>query len=133
MESFRSTYQGEDQQAALQFKRLEEVLAGFRVRFAAPTLLNSWVNYGIGLSPAGYYKDPYGRVHLKGTIKSGTVTSGTVLFTLPAGFRPLETLIFPVDSNNAHGRVNVQANGDVVIILGNATHLSLSGISFAAE
>ena len=52
----------------------------------APSLINSWVNYGGAYDTAGYYIDPYGVVHLKGALKTGT--SGTVAFVLPTGYRP---------------------------------------------
>ena len=57
-----------------------------------PTLNAGWVLdpatalFGDPLQP-GYKKDPLGRVHLRGWV---TRTSGidTVIFTLPAGYRP---------------------------------------------
>lgn len=55
----------------------------------APSLLNSWANYGIGHNPAGYFKDTLGIVHLRGLVKDGTV--GQAIFTLPTGYRPSYT------------------------------------------
>ena len=55
----------------------------------APVLLNSWVNYNAAThTSAGYYRDPLGVVHLRGTVKNGTTTPGTILFALPSGYRP---------------------------------------------
>ncbi|MBM4253016.1 MAG: hypothetical protein FJ146_13670 [Deltaproteobacteria bacterium] len=51
-----------------------------------PTFQNSWVNYGGTWEPAGYYKDKFGVVHLKGLIKNGTLNQAA--FTLPVGYRP---------------------------------------------
>lgn len=56
----------------------------------APTLLNSWVNFGSTFDTAAYRK--IGEVvYVRGLIKSGTTTSGTTIFTLPSGYRPSAT------------------------------------------
>jgi hypothetical protein len=83
----------------------------------APTLLNSWVNFSPpGVAPAGYRKTPEGEDQLRGMIKNGTTTAGTVLFTLPAGYRPSSQRNFPaVQGGNAACRIYVQATGDVTI------------------
>jgi len=112
----------------------------------APTLLNSWVNYGNGIvGDAGYYKDALGRVHIKGVIKDGTATASTVLFQLPAGYRPGHEVVCNVRASNttesAEGaaRVDIETDGDVVIIggdvsgFGTGCYVSLDGISFLAE
>jgi hypothetical protein len=49
----------------------------------ALALQNSWVAYGTPYASAQYQIDLNGRVSLRGLIKSGTVTDGTVLATLP--------------------------------------------------
>ncbi|RYU92752.1 Kelch repeat-containing protein [Emticicia agri] len=100
--------------------------------FIAPTLLNGWVNYNTPTYvPAGYYKDVEARVHLRGSIKFGTSTSGTVLFTLPVGYRPSEVMMFAVTTTSlALGRVDIFPNGDVKVINGSSNHLCLDGISF---
>ena len=91
---------------------------------------NSWVNFGGTNASASYYKDPFGRVYLKGTIKTGA--SGTTAFTLPAGYRPQEAEIFPVVANGAFGLVTVNPDGTVSITTGSSTYTTLSGISFRA-
>ena len=109
------------------------LISGAPVTFA-PTLLSGWVNYSEYFAAAGYYKGPDNRVHLQGLIKSGTVADGTVIFTLPQGFRPKQTQIFIVFiSGGGYGRVDVNDNGNVVAKVVNATYTSLSGISFLAE
>ena len=98
------------------------------------TLQGGWVNYGDGFAPAEYWKGPDNQVHLHGLIKSGTIADGTVIFTLPEGFRPLQKEIFIVFiSGGGFGRVDVNDNGNVVAKIVNATYTSLSGISFLAE
>ena len=109
------------------------LISGAPVTFA-PTLLSGWVNYGDSFAAAGYCKGPDNRVHLQGLIKSGTVADGTVIFTLPQGFRPKQTQMFIVFiSNGGYGRVDVNVNGNVVAKIVNATYTSLSGISFLAK
>jgi hypothetical protein len=42
---------------------------------------------------AGFFKDPFGVVHLKGTVVRSS--GGTTIFTLPAGYRPAKAPCFP--------------------------------------
>lgn len=92
--------------------------------------VNGWVNFGGTNASASYYKDPFGRVKLKGTVKSGTI--GVTIFTLPAGYRPQEAEIFGVASNGAFGVVTVNPDGTVVASSGSNVYVSLAGISFRA-
>lgn len=77
-------------------------------------------------------------VTLSGRIKSGTVTAGTVIATLPAGFRPRNDIEhFLVATNTtataAACRLSVNAAGQIAIITGaNVAALYLSGITFEA-
>lgn len=73
---------------------------------------NSWVSYGSPYEAPGYWRDPLGFLHLRGMIKSGTV--GAAAFTLPPGFRPAGTKTLMTLSNNAVGRVDIQADGQVI-------------------
>ena len=52
----------------------------------SPSFQNGWVNYGGSYEPAGYYKDKFGVVYIKGLVKNGTLSSS--IFTLPVGYRP---------------------------------------------
>lgn len=94
----------------------------------APTLTNSWANFGSGFQNAGYYKDKQGVVHLRGLVKSGTIPG--VIFNLPVGYRPTAQLIFGTVSNNAIGRVDVTAGGAVTAQVGSNVWISLEGMSF---
>lgn len=98
----------------------------------APTLLNSWVNYGGSFDTAGYYKDEFGIVHIKGVIKSGTTTASTVLFTLPAGYMPLLTKLFPTISNDLFGYFQINSFGSLLFITGSNASFSVE-CSFRAE
>lgn len=95
-----------------------------------PAFLNGWVNFGGGDTTAAYYRDPFGTVHLKGTLKSGTI--GTTIFTLPPGYRPQEISFFPAWSNAAFGGVIIQTTGAVVANNGSNVSFSLDGITFRA-
>lgn len=98
--------------------------------WTAPTLLNSWSNFGGGWTPARYMKDSHGFVHLDGLIANGTVPGAA--FTLPAGYRPTEKCGFAVVANNAFGFVSIDAAGSVEVNSGNNTFVTLTGISFRA-
>jgi hypothetical protein len=101
----------------------------------APSLQNGWANYGGAYTPAGYWKDKNGIVHLTGLIQGGTTTSSTILFTLPAGYRPYGTELFVQHSDSADRdvRVDVLADGNVKIAETAGSWVSLAGISFKAE
>jgi len=96
--------------------------------FINATYLNSWVSYGGGNKPAGYYKGLDGVVHLQGLVKSGTI--GQPIFRLPTGYIPTHALIFVIISNDAVAKLEVQSDGDVVALTGNNTYVSLEGVSF---
>jgi len=99
--------------------------------WVAPSLLNSWVNFGSGFATAGYYRDASGVVRIKGLIFSGIITAGTILFTLPVGSRPAEDSIFvAVSSGGVIAEVRVLINGNVTIHAGNNTWLSLQTVTF---
>lgn len=101
---------------------------------APGSLLNSWANWGSGFNAAGYYKDPFGRVHLRGLMKNGTVATGStgVIFTLPSGYRPANVEIYPVVSNSVLGECRIEQDGDVVAYAGSNVWFCLDGISFRA-
>lgn len=99
----------------------------------SPTLQNGWANYGDGFTAAEYWKDSDNVVHVSGLIKDGGTADGTVIFTLPVGFRPGLKQLFPSTLSSGIGRIDVNDNGNVVAKIVNATYTSLSGISFRAE
>jgi hypothetical protein len=95
-----------------------------------PAFQNSWVNFGGGDESANYYKDPWERVYVGGVVKSGTL--GATIFTLPAGYRPQEAMIYAVVSNGALGVCVIFNDGTVQANAGSNVYFSLSGISFLA-
>ncbi|MBT8449976.1 MAG: hypothetical protein KJO69_09815 [Gammaproteobacteria bacterium] len=100
-----------------------------------PAFQNSWAN--TGSSPAAFYKDPFGRVYLRGNINTGA--SGTVAFTLPSGYRP-EYNTFHVSYNNNGGpgpggaavHIEIQTDGDVIPTYGAGTDVWLDSAHFRA-
>jgi hypothetical protein len=96
--------------------------------WVAPSLLNSWADYGSGYEPSGYMKDDFGFVHLKGIIKTGTPPS--IAFTLPVGYRPSNIVRFAINASGAFGSAYIDTSGNVYIESGTATQVSLSGIYF---
>lgn len=99
--------------------------------FIAPILLNNWANFSNGYALAAFYKDKQSIVHLKGLLKDGITTTGTSIFTLPAGYRPNEIMTFVVvNGPSTFARVDVYTNGEVRLISGSNASLSLDGILF---
>lgn len=80
-----------------------------------------------------------GIVTIYGTISGGTATNGTLLFTLPAGFRPAANVYCPIvdrdGSNNVTGKaVTVQPNGEVRLAAAvQNNRVGLSGVTFVAR
>lgn len=102
------------------------------IKYIDPSAFSAgWVNYGSGYEDAGYFKDPWGIVHVVGLIKSGTVNN--VAFTLPGGYRPIKRLMFSgIDGAGVAQRIDVAANGDIIPVAGNNAFFSLSQINFKA-
>jgi hypothetical protein len=100
--------------------------------FIEPTLLNSWVNFGGAYSGAGYMKDEFGFVHLRGAIKSGT---SPTIFNLPVGYRPALRKIFVSFSESGAGQVLSYVeitDAGVCVAVGGTIMFSLENIIFKA-
>ena len=94
-----------------------------------PAFQNSWVNFSPSdHETAGFYMDNFNRVWLKGLIKLG---SGTI-FTLPKGYRPsLNANYSSIDGTGTpSARIQVYPTGDVRVLSGNNSFISLDGMSF---
>jgi len=95
-----------------------------------PPFLNGWTNTGLSYVPAaGYYKDPFGVVHLKGDIKSGIIT--TTAFRLPVGYRPgheLDEVILQSPGSGAD--LYISPDGYVNVDTGSNSTAFLDGVTF---
>lgn len=109
---------------------------GYTGDWVAPTLQNSWVNYGSGFGDAGYRMRPGGIVELRGLVTGGTYGAAgtTQAFTLPEGYRPSQRMFFGIhNTGNAMGRIDIfDTNGRVQPSYG-AGYAVLDGITFLAE
>lgn len=99
--------------------------------YTSLVLQNAWANYGSGYATAGYIKTSDSLVMLKGLIASGVATSGTIIATLPLGYRPANNLMFTTETNsNVPSRVDINPDGTIRIQIGSNGWLSLDGINF---
>lgn len=96
------------------------------------TLNSPWTNYGSGFAPARFYRDADNLIHFEGVIKAppGSATAGVILFTLPAGWIPPDSLIFSVVTAGGSGRIDIYISGNVVLQVGHVDFVSLAGIVF---
>lgn len=95
-----------------------------------PAFGTNWQNIGGAYQSAGYRIDTNGRVYLRGTVKR-TAGAVTTIFTLPAGYRPSNGMIWAVPGDNAFARIDVDSGGNVILQAGTAAaFLALDGISF---
>lgn len=105
-------------------------------------LQNNWEPYGGDWADPAYIKTSGGVVFLKGLIKNGTTTNGTVVATLPPSFRPNSRVTVPVTARSSSGTnesavVQIQTNGDIQIwyVDAHATlpWVSLDGVGFLLD
>lgn len=97
-----------------------------------PAFQNGWVNYDTGTNAqASFYKDPHGVVRVKGLVKNGVINAP--VFTLPVGYRPGQTIRFPIMSNGVLGYAVVEAGGNLSWSGGSNAWGGLEPISFRAE
>jgi hypothetical protein len=100
----------------------------------SPALLNDWVNYAPTSAPFGYFKDPFGIVHLRGTVKEMTSAYSSI-FVLPAGYRPLKNLYFPTTCGTSASLFYVGSDGTLSTDAScpATTFLIFEGATFRAE
>lgn len=119
--------------------------SGWNGMSVSPWVNCRWANFGGGMSPVGFFRDPAGVVHLRGVVRAvdgSAYSCGAFtgldhrMFDLPSGYRPSDRGAFSVVANNKPGRVDVLANGTVQIEPAYPTFadarnfVSLDGISF---
>lgn len=95
-----------------------------------------WVTYSAGFASPQYAKGADNIVRLKGLVRAGTTTDGTVIANLPAGYRPKDgsrALIGTVCNPNVYCRIDVLPNGNVELYFSNNGWTSLDSVTFLAE
>lgn len=95
-----------------------------------PPFEGTWANASGTDVSAAFFRDPFGIVHIKGLISSGTIN--TTAFTLPSGYRPNKLIELGTTANAAFGRLRINAVGTVVPTNGATTRFSIH-CSFRAE
>jgi len=88
---------------------------------------SGWSNYDVSLYVPAEYRLVGDEVQLRGLVAGG---SGTI-FTLPEGHRPCREHLWCVDATNAHARVDITSDGQVSLLAGTSTYLTLSGMHFS--
>ncbi len=103
----------------------------YHVKWIPMILTSSWVAYDADLhwAPA-YTKTPDGFVHLRGLMKSGTVSAFNAFTNLPPDFRPYRRLLVPATCDTNAGQAIVEADGDCFAVMGTNGYFSLNGILF---
>jgi hypothetical protein len=105
--------------------------------YIAVTPSNSWVNDNPNESQFGFFKDPFGTVHVRGTLHDSK--PGETIYTLPAGYRPSKLLIFATICSSsgtpALGQIDINSDGTIVPESNCSTtgHVILEGMTFRAE
>jgi type II secretory pathway pseudopilin PulG len=95
--------------------------------WATPVLQSGWSSFDANnWSTPGYTKTSTGLVVLRGMVKAGSST----IFTLPAGYRPAEYIMFENSSNQAIGRIDIRSDGVILMTVGSNAWTSLDGIAF---
>ena len=81
-----------------------------------------------------YHKSVHHIVYVRGVISGGTAADGTVIATLPAGFRPLRSEEWPITqtAGSSHARIICLPNGDLTIYgMSSGAEMSIAGSFFA--
>lgn len=90
---------------------------------------SGWANYG-----GGYHNGSLKRVgdlvFLRGLVYRFTGT-GTVIATLPSGYRPASTCVMWVQTNTGGGRIDIWTDGTINYVSGGLTWISLDGLVFS--
>ena len=102
-----------------------------------PTLKNGWTSRGPSEKTLQIIKDRTGTVRISGSVADGVSANGTVVATLPVGFRPSEVVRFGITGNNSGtpvmGEMSVDTAGDVRILFIAGSQYFTCNAAFSAE
>lgn len=93
-----------------------------------PQFQNGWQNFGSQYTPAAFYKDNFGIVHLEGLISSGSTNA--IIFTLPSGYIPNAITHVSTLANHASANIVINPDGTVFHDGGSNVWFSLNSITF---
>lgn len=100
-------------------------------------LQSGFTNLGAPWETARFIRDAQGIVHIAGTVVAAAAhTTAGVMWTMPAGYRPLQDHGFPILTGSnlgPFGNVRVLLDGTVECYNTAAGNVFLDGITFAAE
>lgn len=107
----------------------------YGTQWANVQFVNGWTNWGGNYYSVQYRRNGFGMVSIHGVArKPSGVQSSSVIFTLPAEFRPHNSIIISVRCNNISGEVIIRSDGTVLANAGalsaGETWWSLDGIHF---
>lgn len=98
------------------------------------TFLNNWTNYDSANWPVAQYRKVGSQVFLKGLVKNGNTGEGVPMFVLPTDCRPPTNVVTnPVNASASSltvGRLDINKNGNVCMVYGSNTYVSLDNVSF---
>ena len=96
------------------------------------TVVSPWSE---GQTTVQYMKDANGFVHIRGSTTAASVQSSSIMFTLPAGYRPGVSDYFPaVQSGGASALIYVETTGQVYGTISTANNqLRFNGTNYLAE
>lgn len=83
--------------------------------WSALALQNGWTNFSNGAYQTMQTRRVNRLVEVDGSMQSGTANPGTLLFTLPAGSRPLKYIVRTIWSNGQARPLEIAPNGNVVV------------------
>lgn len=100
--------------------------------------LSGWTSQGATENPLGFFKDRDGTVHIRGRVAGTPATAGSVLFTLPVGFRPTikdyqVSLFGAVSYVRGEVIILINATGNVSILTNNTTNIELNSLTFSTK
>ena len=92
----------------------------FNTLGADPEFIIFWANFNPNWSPARYYKDHDGMVHIEGIVRNFFAVN-TPIFILPVGFRPDALVRRETVKHNSFAVIEVRADGHVRLAFPSAT------------
>jgi len=97
-------------------------------------LQNGWVKHSdILFAPPQFTKTKENIVLLRGLISSGTITTGTVLFNVPEGYRPEYTVLCDLQTSTGIGRIDIDPSGNGIVATVSSAWTAFDGIFYLAQ